>query len=107
MWVYHLLDGRICTRSACLHLRCVAPVGRGDLSSADQFQQIFTEQVPFSRKMDHQVVTHVHAGGRPLRTSDRQARISDAMWKIMEACWVEESDHRPLATEVLRNIESA
>jgi len=70
--------------------------------------EIFTEQVPFcSRKMDHQVVTHVHAGGRPLRTSDQQARVSDAMWKIMEDCWVKEPDHRPLATEVLRCIESA
>jgi serine/threonine protein kinase len=75
--------------------------------SAHHNPQTFTDEVPFDTlgsKSPFWIMTRVHAGDRPSRSSDKQKRISDIMWEIMRNCWAADSKARPTAAMIVQRI---
>jgi len=50
------------------------------------------------------VMSRVHEGKRPERSSDTEGRISDAAWNTLQACWVHDPTLRPTADEVVQRM---
>lgn len=51
-----------------------------------------------------QAVIEISKGVRPLRENAKKD-ISQPLWEIMEDCWQDHPDRRPLAREVLASLE--
>jgi serine/threonine protein kinase len=69
--------------------------------------QVFTDEVPFSSfgaLSQYRVIANVVHGVRPSRSSNKQLRISDNMWEIIQDCWVADPTVRPTAVEILQRI---
>lgn len=70
--------------------------------------QLFTGKPPFHRLSNEaQVVLALHKQQRPAKpsfeTADEAAALgfSDAVWEVMQRCWVCEPDARPSASELM------
>jgi serine/threonine protein kinase len=92
---------------SAFEVRGCGSVGVLPVTALMPFGQIFTEEVPFKSMGASnmgQIMVRVHRGERPLRSSDTDARMSDAVWWVMQDCWSEERVRRPLAAQVLQRI---
>jgi hypothetical protein len=65
--------------------------------------QIFTDRVPFHEYRRHPatIIHLIQKGRRPKRDNDFHHRISDDVWRVMEACWVTDPGRRPSAKDVI------
>ena len=70
--------------------------------------QTFANTPPFRGCRDATVIHKVLSGVRPDRPEGAEALgLSDHVWETVESCWQAEWDKRPVATVVLKEIETA
>jgi len=72
--------------------------------------EMFSGMFPFIQMQhDFQVMLAVQSGVRPLRPSTKLSQIrglTDGMWHIIEACWVQEPSQRPTASRIAEQLRS-
>jgi len=71
---------------------------------------MFSDQYPFPDiSGDFQVMFAVKQGRRPSRPSDQLSQtrgLNDAIWQIIQTCWMHDPSARPSATQVVENLRS-
>jgi hypothetical protein len=87
MWIRPSAPNPIYMHSLWLHFRYFGPLVRQ--MTGLTVSQIFTDRVPFHEYRQHYAIIHlIQKGGRPKRDNDFHHRISDDVWRVMEARWV-------------------
>jgi hypothetical protein len=70
--------------------------------------EVLSGQVPFPSCGVYAVVVKVTGGERPGRPEEAEGEwFTDAVWKILERCWMPKPDDRPTIEDVLRCLEGA
>jgi hypothetical protein len=71
---------------------------------------MFSGMLPLQHMQhEHQVIWAIQNGEKPLRPSDKrsQARgLTNEVWHIIEACWVQEPSQRPTASRIVDQLQS-
>ena len=71
---------------------------------------MFSGMLPFIlMQHDYRVILAIQNGERPLRPSDEQSQargLTNEVWHIIEACWVQEPSKRPTASQIVDQLRS-
>lgn len=69
---------------------------------------MFSGMFPFIHiQQDFRVMWAVQSGERPARPSNLLSRgLTDKVWHIIEACWVQETSQRPTASQIAEQLRS-
>jgi Protein tyrosine and serine/threonine kinase len=66
-------------------------------------RQIFSGKHPFHEfTRNYPVVTSVMEGKRPTRPTE--APLDDNIWSLVEACWAQQPNDRPSATQIMQRL---
>ena len=68
--------------------------------------QVLSGTAPFPNESDEEVLDRVSKGLRPGRPSNPPKWLADGLWGQIEACWKQEPNERPTASEVLQTLSA-
>ncbi|TCD61785.1 hypothetical protein EIP91_007939 [Steccherinum ochraceum] len=74
--------------------------------------ELYTSDAPFHELLEATAMLRVLSGRRPPRPSflggkQDVSKMPDALWSLIERCWAQDADQRPLASHLLDLVESA
>ena len=70
--------------------------------------EVLSGQAPFSDRGIYDVVVNVSGGERPGRPRGAEGKwFTNAIWRILEQCWMPKPEDRPMIEDVLRCLEGA
>ena len=70
--------------------------------------QVLTGKSPFNHTTVHECIHAIIEGVRPERPKDAEViGLSDALWKLIQACWSEDRTQRPSIRVIVDVVDAA